>query len=256
MKKHVSVLGLFARSSLPAILGILLLMSGVEVLFFHLELNEALTAYGAGVGSFPQPERMLSSAGIYIYFRAGLILCAGVLCLFGCRFRTQTGYTWRRLSIREPNILILQTVYNTAVILLLWLIQTLVAYGLCRYYLAVAPAEVLSNQTLFLAFYRNNFLHSLLPLSDIVLWLRNALLLLALGLSTALLPFKQRRGKLSGSVIAVLTYATVGFDREIGEGGHIAIAATLLVLVAAEAIAAYLHADENEDSETEVSDNA
>ena len=54
MKKHLSILGLFARQTLLPVLGILLLMCGVQALSFHLSLRDALTAYEASVGEgFP-----------------------------------------------------------------------------------------------------------------------------------------------------------------------------------------------------------
>ena len=50
-------------------------------------------------------------------------------------------------------------------------------------------------QDVFLVFYRNSFLHSLLPLDETSRYIRDLLLAAALGLETAYFPLCQRYGK-------------------------------------------------------------
>ena len=249
MKKHLSVLGLFARSTLLPILGLLLVMGAVEFLFFHMELQNALTAHDAGVGDgFPQLERLLDRSAANVWMALSFVLITAALSLTGCQFRTATGSTLRRLSVSENAVLLWQFVYNTLIYLLLAAAQTVICYGLCRYYLAAAPAEAISNQTLFLSFYRSELLHSLLPLSDLALWIRNLLLAPALGLAAAIFPYKQRNGFYSGSVIFLTAFAVITFERGIGEFSHIAITACVGMIVVCELAGFLLTRDREEET--------
>jgi len=221
MKKHLSVFGFFARSSFFKVLLILLAMCAVEAAFFHFELQDALEAYevvGSGMASL---ERMFMSAATNVYFRIALALITLVVCLPGCEFKSKTSYTLRRLSISERAAFFHQAAYNTLVYLMLFGVQLALVFGLSQYYLSVVPEECFSNQTIFLAFYRNDFLHSLLPLEDIGLWIRNGLLVITFGLATAEYPYRQRRHKFSSTALALVVYTIVWFDQSIGQLGHV-----------------------------------
>ena len=84
--------------------------------------------------------------------------------------------------------------YNILAFFLFLAHQIFVVLALCKLYVLKA-GEAASNQTVFLAFYRNSFLHSLLPLSDVTRYVRNAALILAFGITAAHVPFSQRRGR-------------------------------------------------------------
>ena len=87
---------------------------------------------------------------------------------------------------------------------------------------------------MFLAFWRSEYLHALLPMADSALWIRNGLLLISLGLAAAIFPYKQRRGKYSGSAIAMLPYTLITFERGIGEWSHVGLAITVMAIVLCE----------------------
>ncbi len=236
MKKHLSVFGLFARSSVFKVLLILLAMGIIEIAFFHLELQNALDAHeivGSGMTSL---ERMFARAATNVYFRVALVLISIVLCLPGCHFKAHTSYTLRRLAVSEHSTFFHQAAYNTLVYLILLATQTIIAFGLSRYYVAFAPAECISNQTITLAFYRNNFLHSLLPFEDIGLWLRNGLLILSLGLATAEFPYQQRRHKFSATAMALVAYSIVFFDQSIGQLTRVISTSIITLLIVGEVI--------------------
>ena len=230
LKKHLSVFSLFARSSIYKVLLILLAMCTVEIIFFHFELRNALKAYEVVDSSKVSLEQMFMRAATNVYFRVALVLVSIVICLPGCSFKSKTSYTLCRLSVRECITFFYQAAYNTLVYLVLIGVQLIVAFGLSRYYVAAAPAKWVSNQTITLAFYRNNFLHSLLPLDDIGLWIRNGLLILSLGLSTAEYPYKQRRHQFSATAIALGIYIIVYFDQSIGQLTHV-ISCSIIALV-------------------------
>ena len=154
-------------------------------------------------------------ARISLLFGAAFILISVALCLPGTSFSSKTGYTLDRLSISPRAIFFCQAVYNLFVYVILWAIQLGICFGLCVYYVKKAPAELVGNQTVFLAFYRNSLLHALLPLADIWTWIRNAFLLIALSIATAEYPYKQRQKKLGFSAIAMVLFAVLFFKTEI-----------------------------------------
>lgn len=247
MKQHISVLGLFARSSLWKVMAVLLLMSGVEIFFFEKELQAALTAHAADVGlGFPQLERLLDRGAANVWFALAFVLITLLLVLPGCEFRARSGYTLRRLSVGEVSIFLWQLSYNIFVYFLMVVWQTVLCYGLCMRYVALAPSAAVSGQTLFLAFYRSELLHALLPMADVALWLRNLFLLAALGISSAIFPCKQRAGKYSGGIVALAAYAVVFFERGIGEFSQLAIAVCVWVVAICEPVSFFINRDREE----------
>ena len=246
MKKHISVFGLFARSSACSVLVILILLCAFEILSFHIQLQDALDTYGA-TGEMPPLERMFSYASTDVLFKGALVLVTLVLCLPGCSFKSRTGYTLCRLSVSERATFFHQAVYNVLIYLVLMATQLTVAYGLARYYIAMAPAECISNQTLVLAFYRSEFLHSLLPLEDVGLWVRNGLLLLSLGLAAAEFPYRQRRHKFSAVIVGLVLYTIGCFNRSIGSHGN----TVLTVAIALTVLGAVIHTLVSKDEEVE-----
>jgi len=119
---------------------------------------------------------------------------------------------------------------------MLWAIQILISYALCRRYIAKADPALTGAQTIFLAFYRSDFLHSLLPLSELSRWIRNVLLLVCLGLAAAHFPYRQRRRKAGESIIAMAALTLVFFSRDLGSFGN----DLLVILLSAANMAAVL----------------
>lgn len=234
MKKHLSVFGLFARSSIFKVLVILLSMSIIEIAAFYFELQDAITSYQA-LGSnglqMVSLEKIIDRSAINVYFRAALALITIALCLPGCSFKSNTSYTLRRLSVSERATFASQSVYNILAYMMLFAVQISVAFALSQYYVISVPAECVSNQTVMLAFFRNDFLHSLLPLDEIGLWIRNVLLIVTLGLAAAEFPYKQRRKKFSAAAIGIITYIVVFFDRGIGDISHLTVTVIVVSII-------------------------
>ena len=217
MEKHLSVFGLFARSSVYKVLLILIAMCAVQSLCFYMEVQDTVAAYEAIGADVASLEKVFEKAAVNVYFRVALVLVSVVICLPGCEFKSNTSYTLRRLSVSERTIFFYQAAYNMLICCMLIAVQLVTVFGLARYYIATVPAQFISNQTIALAFYRNNFLHSLLPMEDVGLWIRNGLLVLSLGMACAEFPYRQRRHKFSTTAIALVSYTIVLFDRSIGQ---------------------------------------
>lgn len=217
MRKHLSVLMLIARSTIYKILMLFLLIACTEWFLFRFSLKSALLAANSGLG-MEALESVVSNSRIGWVFVVCLVITAVLLCMTGCEYGSKQGYTLRRLSISEGSVFIWQSIYNIFCFFMLWALQAMIAYALCSLYLAKVDPGLTSVQTIFLAFYRNDFLHSILPLSEASRWIRNILLFICLGLGAAHFPFMQRRGKVGVTIIAMTALSLVFFSRGIGVG--------------------------------------
>ncbi len=209
MKKHLSVLMLMARCSIRHVLTVLAVMALTELGLFRLAL--ARTPSG---GSYSL-ELLLSRGHAAPVFCAALLLVTVPLTLTGQNIGGKQTYTLTRLSVSGRWVFFWQSVYNAVCYWLLWAVQILVSILLCRLYMVHAPAEYLSGQTVFLAFYRSAFLHSLLPFEDAGLWARNILALLSLGLCSAHDPAHPEKRSLP--LLFLLAASAVLFVRPLGE---------------------------------------
>lgn len=105
-----------------------------------------------------------------------------------------------------------------------------IVLAMCRVYAAQDP-DMVNSQTVFLAFYRVPFLHSLLPLADGWRYVRNAVLCAALGVCAAAFPVQQRQGN-RGFAAVILTALTVLFFVQPVRSGDFWLIGALVVITA------------------------
>ena len=222
MKKHSSVFMLMARSTIYRILGLLIVMAVAEAGLFWLRLQQ-----GAIDGNFSL-EAIISESRLS-WACAAFFLFVNVILSWGSYTISDT-YTAARLSVSGKAVYLWQCIYNSLCYLLFWMVQILIGIGLCRVYEAMAPAEFVSNQTVFLAFYRSNFLHSFLPFEDTWVWVRNILLVVALGICSSRIPGKNRKIGIGSCFLIAAT--GVFFVQGIGEAVALIIAAIVCAVPA------------------------
>ena len=222
MKKHSSVFMLMARSTIYRVLGLLILMAVAEAGLFWLCLQQ-----GAIDGNFSL-EAIISESRLS-WACAAFFLFVNVILSWGSYTISDT-YTAARLSVSGKAVYLWQCIYNSLCYLLFWMVQILIGIGLCRVYEAMAPAEFVSNQTVFLAFYRSNFLHSFLPFEDTWVWVRNILLVVALGICSSRIPGKNRKIGIGSCFLIAAT--GVFFVQGIGEAVALIIAAIVCAVPA------------------------
>ncbi len=191
----MSVLGLIAKSSFYKVLIVLGAGMLIQLGLFHF----ALESYSIDFTL----EGVLSSSFVALVAVAMFLTAYVFLALTGTQFGARCGYTINRLQITENQYFALQTVYNFLVFLFVWFFEAIVCYILCLYYCANAPEADIFSQTVFLGFYRSNFLHALIPLSSWHLWVRNIFAAAALAFACSQFSYKQRRGKFSLISLAV-----------------------------------------------------
>lgn len=236
MKKHLSVLMLMARSTIYKILALLVLMAAGESALFCFALSDLA---GRGEDDAFSLELVLGQSRIAWVFGACFLLLTALLVMTGCEGKSKCGYTLRRLSVSERWVFLWQSVYNILCYLLLWAVQILTAVALCRLYEAKAAPQFVSGQTVFLAFYRSNFLHSLLPLEDVRVWVCNGLLAAGLGICAARYPMAQRRGGHFTELFLLACAAVILFSRGIGAES---ISLVLAILAASHTVVALVFA--------------
>ena len=225
MKKHSSVLMLLARSTIYRVLALLVLLAVIERVLFGRALP---------YGQFGEDGLKTCFSESYIVWAFGLyfLLLTALLCTTGCALGSRTGDTLRRLRISEKAVFLWQCGYNACCYLLFWAVQVGLALYFCRMYTQTVPDSV-TNQTVFLAFYRVPLLHSLLPLAHISRWVRNFLLLAGLSITAAGVPYAQRRGECAAPVIALVSVAVFQFVRDLSESGSDVILSILSIVTAA-----------------------
>ncbi|MEA5012087.1 MAG: hypothetical protein VB100_10260 [Angelakisella sp.] len=205
MKKYLSVFELMARSTIYRILILLVAMAAVEgaLFWFAVQKNYWL-------------EETFNQSRVSWAYAAFFVLLTATIAMTGCEHGAKTGYTLRRLQISEMSVFLCQATYNIFCYFIFWTSQVFIVYGLFHFYTATADASSLGAQSLFLAFYRNDFLHSLLPLDEVSRYVRNGILILCLGITSAYFPVCQRAGKAGKELIVLVCVVLLFFASSMG----------------------------------------
>lgn len=189
MKRYLSIFQLLARSSLYRLLALFLLMGLIQFGLFSNVLSAQVSLRSCNL------ESAIADARLSWVFTLGALLSFILLAAVGCDLGSRQRYTLRRLPVSEKKLFLCQSVYNSLSYFLLLAAELLITLLLCKLYLAKGDPDLINSQTLMLASYRSPFFHALLPLSDQLLWWRNLLLILSMGIVTALIPYHQRRSR-------------------------------------------------------------
>ncbi len=241
MQKHISVLGFYIRSSIYRVLLILLLMvlavTGVFLFEFqgemarYYELLEQVALGNAEAAYLARPEKLFDNRLILVLFELANIAVTIMLVLPGCEFKSKTTYTLSRLQVSERECFFWQVLCSAMTYILVYTAQLAVIIGLSQYYVNHVPAELVGNQSIFLMFYRSELLHSLLPLSDIQIWIRNILLLFGFSFAVAGYSYQQRRKKHPMALYWMITSATFFFCQEIAGFSNVMLLSLVSLMV-------------------------
>ncbi len=232
MRQHLSVLMLAARSTIYQVLGLFAAMAITEGWLFYFTLQQALGDQPLGL------EQVIRQSRIALVCGVGFILLCALLSLTGSELGGgKLRYTVQRLSVREEGTVFWWAGYNAVCFFLFWVVQLTIALLLCQLYISRMDSTYTSGQTIFLAFYRNNFLHSLLPLAEASRYLRNGVLILCLGVCASCFSFRQRRGEKGIAVVALAVIALVSFPQAMGSFSGDLLLAFLALCITAGAVA-------------------
>lgn len=187
-KKDLSVLAIMVRASIYKVFGVFFCMAVVELGLFIWQIREASTvdAVDGLKGINGLLENLLEDCfPDRIFF---LTLWAMIIILVWAdseRNGSKPDYLTGRLSNGMGKNYALRFGYHVACLVLLIAVQVGLAFCMYGIYLKMQNPEYISSQALFLTFYRSEFLHSIFPMEEIGLWVRNLLLLLVTALETA-----------------------------------------------------------------------
>ncbi len=228
MRQHKSFFFLSVRRTIYPLIAILILMVVAQVgLFYWVQQGVLETNQGELEAGVPdawvtyistqnyQFEGFVEGGFIPIVSGIALVLVTALLLWKGnCMTGTQ-GYTLGRLSLSEPWMFLLQSAHYSLVYLLFWMVQLLSMGGLWLLFVAGAPEGAVTNQTLYLATYRSNFFHGLLPLNGVAILVRNVALVVGLGVVTARASLYR---KSYPAVVVLLAIVLIWFPISIGWG--------------------------------------
>ena len=249
MKKHLSVLGLFASSSLFKIMAVIVAMCAAEFIFFYLEFREAIGAYESVV-EISRPEKMVENSGMFFCFGVAFIIITVILCLSGTNYTSKCEYTLKRLRVSESFVFLYKSVFNVIAYMIMWVAQAAVCFLAVKYYVASAPVDAIGSQTAFLAFYRSELLHATVPMADISVWVRNIVSVLTIGVCAAEFPYLERRKRFSVAVIAFGIYTILNWKIDL-DSLIMTVFTIVIAIIVLSSVAYHVLGDtEEEDNET------
>ena len=246
MKKYLSVFEMITRSTLYKVLIVLVAMGAVQMSMFWAELMETVDNVSdkTGIGM----EMIVDKSHLDVPLAVGFVLVTILLCWSGCNIGSNQGYTLRRLQIGERAVFGLQILYNCFSYILLWASQVAVTVGISCLY--VQHASELTNQSIVLAYYKNSYMHSILPMEDSIGWLLIICLVLGCGVSSATFPVHQRRGKIAYNTLIAIAMAIVSFPNRMDTEYSITVACPFFAVIVLFAFAGvYGRMKEEQDDE-------
>ena len=191
MKKYISVLALDVKNTIFKVLGILILMSVAQLGYFYLFMQKELAFWHIAAASWQVPgmvtsfDLMLTESRMEIFFMISVALVGAVL-IRGCseHGKVRSKFTWHRLQIERRQVFAVWAAYRVLCMALVAAWQILLLIVMDGMYQEIW-AQGYAPQSLFLACYRNEFMHGLLPLSDPFYAVRLVCCLLFWGMGTA-----------------------------------------------------------------------
>lgn len=214
MKKYLSVCILSARGALWPTVIVSLLGAAATLLCLS----------GNAAGGL---ETMFYDAAMAPMYVGIALLCVLLMRILRERGGVQPVYTMQRLRVSETAAFLCQSLVNALALFIFQMCQAAVflGYGLYMQNAGLGAAE---NMSLLVSFVTNTFAHALLPLGDVPVYFRMAVVYVTLGAATAYSSYLGRRGKIAISPFVVLALALFcGFRAYVGDyGAEFAISLT------------------------------
>ena len=241
MKKIISVFELLERNTIYKMFMVFTTLGVVEIAFFWNSMQEQIVLQnsqqeGALGGSL---ELIVTSSYQYGWYTVAFVLLTMILVFSTCNFGSVQSYTLKRLRISEWKLFWMQSIYNFLCYVLLIGVQ--LGFLLVMGYLYTNHNEDATNQTLFLAFYRNAFMHSILPMEEWSRLIINIFMYGGMAVTAATVPYFQRNRKLIWEAVVVMGILAVGFAAELGSYVPYSLALIVVSLTILAVRRVYLH---------------
>ena len=183
MKRIWSVAMLATRQVVWKLLLILVVLSALELGVFWYNIPKGLTLLQFGA--------LLDRAKFFWFLRAAIVALFVFQMYQGMDSRGRMNYTLRRLPMGERAVTTIWALCHAMTYWVLWAAQLAVVLVCWRLYcmnIEIGPRSL----ELFTQFYRNEFLHGLLPMQNYARGVTNFLMMLTLGFSAAYAGFRTR----------------------------------------------------------------
>ncbi|MBQ8518056.1 MAG: hypothetical protein IJ455_00430 [Agathobacter sp.] len=210
MKRYISVFEMITRSSIYKVLLILVGMVSAEAISFYSTFQK----YSETTRNV---EEYIQRSDYDLIFKIAYVLITIVIVLPGMNLGSTQSYTLQRLRIKEKRIFWLQALYNTMAYVLLWGAQLVtILVSVLVYRNNLPKGATWNNQSVFLLFYENDFMHSILPLEDSPGWWVLGFLIVGTALVAAEFTKQQRRGKFAFEILLLVVAMLISFPRDVG----------------------------------------
>ena len=209
MKKYLSVFFVIARESIYRISFLWLISAIFQIAAFYFEMftEHMLSTKLIGEAFAPYGDRIC----IPLIFALTILFTGILLMKTGMEFRVKTGYTLRRLRISEKQVFVIQSFYNSMMILLLFMLETALCFFLAEWGTTFIDPKYIANQTVYLAFYSSEFISNIFAGRDVMILVRNIIVMVTVGVNLSLFTYSWRRGKKYIFGVLVLIVAAVIF---------------------------------------------
>jgi len=245
MKQHKTIFLLFLRHTAWKVLLILAGSAVIQAALFRFLM--------------PDPARyslevVLQNTESWLWWIALLTFAVVVGLLLSAstaRGKGRTDYLLDRLAVPPRDVILCQGLVNTLAILLFWAAEALVLLGLCRMYGAMGGH--LGPQTIFLATWQNDLLHSFLPTEEVSRWIRNLIWCVAVGFTAAAGSAQLRQNEKAVGIFFLIGASGAFFRCPMGNLGLDVVYSLLSLAVTAAVLFNAFTAGKEEDDEEEAS---
>lgn len=217
MKKYLSVAALYIRSSLYRVLLVILVMVACEGAVFGGVLYSAVReSIDSREICPPNLETLVAYSHLGWICVAAFVIVFVLLMLAAGNSKSATRFTLKRLRIPDNHIFWIHAFTSMLYFFLFWAAQVVFLYVIAEIYVR-CPIMPHTGQTVMMMFYRNGFWHGMFPLSDVLVHIRNVLLLAELGIATACFQPLWRQTRVLWEPYALMTVTITWFGIVPGE---------------------------------------
>lgn len=231
-RAFMSVFELAVRRALPT-------AAAAALVFSLISFFAALAA--ARWGASEAPEALFSVSRARLTAFIGLALLSLALCGVSSG-RTREEYLLHRLSLGEAGITAARWLAGAVMLAVYWALLALAALAACLAARDLRP-DGFTVQTIFLGFYRSEYLHNLLPLCDAAALVRNAVMLLSLAAVCACAAGRCGKSRVPASLVIMLALFFAAFRTELYEATPAILETLAAPAVAGFSVYAYFTAD-------------
>ncbi|MGN0735002.1 MAG: hypothetical protein ACI4LP_04195 [Anaerovoracaceae bacterium] len=197
MSRNTSILAFYLKNGIYRVIGISLVMATAEMLLFMTGSSDTITTFGDCIDA--SHIAFVLPAALLLHF----ILNSSILGKSSMNMIAAG-----RLQVTGKQLFRSDVLAQAAFLLVIYGAQVAVLLVLARLYPGLTSEKV-TELSVTIDFMRNSFLHSVLPLSDLAMTLRNVVSLITLAEIIAVVNLMMRTGEKHLVTVIIPTYLIV-----------------------------------------------